>query len=382
MRRGEPALVSPGPAATIEPMRTVALLGVTLFSWPALAQVVDVELFGDGHLPSYREEDPDRRFLKSGIAAALASPPTDEPCARIVAELLVAYADALPYLHRRDQDFYLDPGLVNAVDRGVGNGPFPAKAFVASMIRRTLIDKRVRPEWIQTAEVLRKALAAPIAVEKMKLYSTGVQTIDSWEFNIPALLNRYGREVKLAPSVAVEAADDKFRDKYMDRDITWGGLVLSDIAQEAPPEQPKTKGRKKKEPIPPPEPAQLHTWAILGFPVGPAPSTIPGMPAAGGVPMLQIRVRLKAEQPLDLSKFVRGQRVMVKGHLWDMGPDMAWIEVRDAVLFQDPDWSTWPGVANADDVRMCAIAVNDLSAYGSRPHPLPGRPDPFVHTKQ
>ena len=138
-----------------------------------------------------------------------------------------------------------------------------------------------------------------------------------------------------------------------------------------PPDPPKKKGRKKKD-EPPAEPAELHTWSILGFPVGQAPPMIPGMPNAGGVPMLQIRARLKPEQELELNKFVRGQRVMVKGHLWDIGPNMAWVEVRDAILFQDPDWGTWPGVADPNDVRTCPIAVNDLSAYGFRQHAAPG----------
>jgi hypothetical protein len=363
-------------------MRTLLACLLVLACRPALAQVVDPELFGDGHLPTYREEETDRRFLKSGIYAALSNPPKDAACSRVIASLLVAYADALPYLHRKDQSFYVDPSLLNVLDRTASSDAFPARAFLAEMIRRTMIDKRVPAAWIATSELYRKGLAAPIAVEKLKLFSASVQPIDSFTFSVPALLDRYGREVKLAPSVAVDAAEDKYRDKYMDRDVAWGGLILSDIAQEAPPEPPKKKGHKKKEEAPPPEPTELPTWAVLGFPVGKAAPTVPGMPGGGGVPMLQIRARLKAEQPLDLTKFVRGQRVMVKGHLWDIGPDMAWVEVRDAVLFQDPDWSTWPGVATAEDVRACPIAINDLSPYGFRQRPGAGQPDPFTHSKQ
>jgi hypothetical protein len=175
-----------------------------------------------------------------------------------------------------------------------------------------------------------------VEVERMQLFSTAVEPIESFLFSVPALLDRYGREVKLATSVAVEAADDHFRDKYMDRDITWGGLILHDIAQEAPPEPAKkTKGKKKAEP--PPEAEPLHTWAVVGFPVGRPSQPIPGVPGSGEVPMLRINARLKDEQLHDLKKFARGQRVLIKGHLWDIGPNMAWIEVRDAMIFPDVD---------------------------------------------
>jgi hypothetical protein len=361
--------------------RVVLVLCASLVAWPALAQVVDPELFGDGHLPVYREEEDDRRFMKTGIYGALNTPPQEAACKRVVATLLVTYSEALLYLHRRDQNFYVDPALLNTLDKTASSPDFPARAYLAAMIRRTMIDKHVPAAWIQTSEQLRKELEAPVQVARLQLFAQSVQPIESFSFTMPALLDRYAREVKLAPSVAADAAEDRFRDKYMDRDVTWGGLILSDIAKEAPPPPPKGKKKSRKKTEEPAEPETVHTWAVVGFPVGKAPPTIPGMPVQSA-PMVQIRARLKDDQLLDITKYVRGQRVLIKGHLWDIAQNMGWIEVRDADLFPDPDWSTWPGIATAEDVRNCPIAVNDISAYGFRQRPGKGQPDAFNHSKQ
>ena len=151
-----------------------------------------------------------------------------------------------------------------------------------------------------------------------------------------------------------------------------------------PPQGKKGKHKKKEEPPPAPTDTEpLPTWAIVGFPLGQPQPTVPGVPGSGQVPQLQIRVRLKDDQPIDLSKLVRGQRVLVKGHLWDIGPNMEFVEVRDAYLFPDVDWRSWPGLASAQDIARCDIAVNDLSPYGYQAkgkHTAP--PNPYVHTKE
>ena len=347
----------------------VAALAVVLTAHSALAQVVDPELFGDGKAPVFKMEETDRRFTKTGIYAALSDPPKDPACRRIVATLLVAYADALPYLHRKDQNFYVDPALLQTLNRTILTPDFPATTFLASMIRKTLIDKKVPPAWRVTAETLRAQLNAPIDVSRMQLDAQHITLIDSFSFNMPALLSRYAREVKLATSVAVPQAEDRFRDKYMDRDVAWNGLLLWDVAKELPPEPPKTSKRrrhKKADDAPPPTPAELHTWAITGFPVGRPPPRIPGT-APQRAPEVQVRARLQDNQLVDLSKLVRGQPVLVKGHLWDIGPNMSYVEIRDAYIFTDANWSTWPGLATRADVAECAIAVNDLSPYGYIP---------------
>jgi hypothetical protein len=362
-------------------MKTLhAALALLTLSAPGLvrAQVVDPELFGDGKPPVYREEETDRRFLKTGIAQGLAAPPKDPACRRILATLLVAYSDALPYLHRKDQNFFVDPALLATLDRTASSAEFPARAYLAAMIRRTLIDRKVPEAWGATSELFRKELAAPIATPRMGLYESALPLIDSFGFTIPALLDRYAREVKLAPSLTVDVAEDRYRDKYMDRDVTWGGLILHDIAQEAPPEPPKGKHKKKDEP--PPEPTKLATWAIVGFPVGKPQQVLPGVPGGGQVPQLQIRIRLADDQKADVEKFVRGSRVMVKGHLWDIATNMDFVEVRDGFLFADPEWEAWPGLAQPGDVRACPIAVNDLSLYGMRKGPARGG-DAFTHDK-
>lgn len=366
-------------------LRTAALLLVAFSAAPAVAQVVDPELFGDGKPPVYKEEEIDRRFVKTGIYAALADPPKDPACRKVLATLLVAYADALPYLHRKDQNFYVDPALLQTVRASITTNDFPAVSYLQAMIRRTMIDKKVPAAWLDTGEKLKAELQAPIATARMQLDATTVEPIDSFSYTMDALLARYAREVKLAPSVAVDAAEDKFRDKYMDRDVAWGGLLLYDIAKQAPPEPPKKskKGKHKKVEEPPPEPVDTPTWAVVGYPVGTPQPTVPGIPGSGQVPQIQIRARLKDDQKVDLSKFARGQRVLLKGHLWDIGPNMQYVEVRDAYLVPDPDWRTWPGLATPHDVFNCDIAVNDLSPYGYTPrNKRTSAPDPFAHGKQ
>jgi hypothetical protein len=373
-------------------LQSIALLLVLSAAARAQAQLVDPELFGDGKPPVFRQEDTDRRFLKTGINAALSAPPKDPACRRVLATLLVAYSDALVYLHRKDQNFYVDPTLLQTFNRGIVTSDFPATAYLAAMIRRTLIEKKVPEGWVQTAETLRGELQAPIAVARMKLDADAVQTIDSFSFTIPALLDRYAREVKLAPSVSVDAAEDKFRDKYMDRDIAWGGLVLHDVAQQAPPEPPrgkkgKGKGKGKKKPPPPEvetEAQELPTWAVVGFVVGKAQEAIPGLPGSGhAAPQLEIRARLKDGAPLEVGKLTRGERVLIKGHLWDVATNLGYVEVRDATLLPDPDWSSWAGLASPRDVAACNLAVNDLSPYGykKRESQAPAS-NPFSHGKE
>lgn len=369
--------------------RSLALLaGLALFAPSrAPAQVVDPELFGDGKLPTYREEETDRRFLKTAMKASLDQLPSDMACKKVVATLLTAYADALPYLHRKDQNFFVDPALLATLDRTASGPDFPARAYLAAMIRHTLITKRVPLAWIGAAEKLRKELQVPISAGRMQLFEDGLQPIDSFGFTVPALLDRYAREVKLATSMVSESAEERFRDKYMDRDVAWGGLILHDVFKEEPPPPPKpTKATKRKknepEPPPPPPPEPLHTWAVVGFPVVTGSAGIPGVPNSGvQTVQLQIRVRLAEEQYVELEKLPRGSRVLAKGHLWDFGPNLAHLELRDGFLFPDPDWSTWAGTATANDVRHCKAAVNDLSPYGQRKTPG-GGPDVFSHGTQ
>jgi hypothetical protein len=362
--------------------RLLALVGA-LATWSAGGQVIDPEIFGDGHVPLYKEEEIDRRFLKTGIHAALEQLPKEASCQRIVATLLVAYSDAMAYLHRRDQSFYVDPALLQTLDRTVSSDQFPARAYLASMIRRTLIDKKVPAAWIRTGEILKKSLQAPIETQRMQLQGQGISPIDSFFYTEDALLNRYGREVKRATSVDVSTAEERFRDKYMNRDVAWGGLVLHDIARQLPAAAPapaKKHGKHAVAPAPAADAGPEPLWAILGFPVGPPLPTVPGIPGGGQVPELEIKVRLADDPLIDTTQLARGQRVLVKGHLWDIAPNMAWVEVHDAYLFPDPDWSTWPGLALAGDVRACPIAINDLSPEGTRARPGLG-PDPFVHTR-
>ena len=108
-------------------MQRVLLTLTFLVSLSASAQ--KEELFGNGKAVQFREETMDRRFAKSRFAKLLsgdAKSGLDNPaCIQLLGGLLVALAEIGPTLHMRDENFFLDPMLVEAVNTQLTPPAFP-----------------------------------------------------------------------------------------------------------------------------------------------------------------------------------------------------------------------------------------------------------------
>ncbi len=203
---------------------------------PVLAQA-DV-LFGSGKPPVFKEEEFDRRFQKSRLNRAILKGTQDENCQKLLGGLLTAVAEIGPTLHKRDQDFYVDPYLLQGVSNQLSTPRFPAQLFLTAMVRRVLIDRKLPKDWLELGTQL-AAKVPMIDVGKLRYLADGLQPVDSFEFSLPALRQRYEVEVTNATSAARGGADAAFKEAYLDRDVAWGDLTLVDLVPE--------KRRKKGE---------------------------------------------------------------------------------------------------------------------------------------
>lgn len=309
--------------------------------------------FGSGTAPVFKEQEPDRRFEKSRIHRGLRQGTQDANCAHVLSGLLTLMAEAAPYLHKRDENFYLDPVLVQALSTQLVNGRFPGNAYFVSMVRRVMIDGKMPAEWISTAQGL-NAKGATIDVAKLQYLAQGVRPIESFYFTYPALRQRYEVEVLRANSAARSTAMMSFRDAYMDRDVAWTGFVLLDLG---PPKKPKKKKGK-----PAAEPEFDGLVATLQW-LEPDPNAnslnIYGKPVKKKPVILE--ARLATEQFVDIHRIPKGTRLLVRGRLWELNDDLSRIELRNAVLFGERDWSNGALLADPNAVAMCPLAVNDLA---------------------
>jgi hypothetical protein len=120
-----------------------ASLALLLLALPAHAQ--KEVFFGTGKAPVFRESDTDRRFAKTRISKALAAGTDDPNCVQLIGGLLTALAEAGPYLHRKDENFIVDPYVLQAVQTQLSNGRFPGTAYFAAMVLRKLPTHRLTP---------------------------------------------------------------------------------------------------------------------------------------------------------------------------------------------------------------------------------------------
>ncbi len=347
----------------------VFLVGIAGPSW---AQVHP--LFGTGKPPVFREEETDRRFARSKVNRGLIQGTEDPNCVQVLGALLTVVGEIAPQLHKRDESFTVDPGLLQALNSQLTNPRFSGSAYMAAMVRRVLIDRKLPDEWLASAEVLNKKVQI-IDLGKLRLLNDGVRPIDSFFFTLPALKERYDVEVTRANSVAAKTAAAEFRDNYLDRDVTWGGLTLVDVRAvkaPAPPPSPKKKGRAAKpEPTEAEEPETLIaelTWQ----PVPPKTNTLVLLAEKPPVPV-RIVAKLAPKQYLALDKLPRGKRMMVKGRLWEMGAGANQFELREALLFEDRDWSRGVLLAEPQAVFACPLAINELTGTA------PKQPGGFAH---
>lgn len=344
------------------PLTSALLLAVAL---PSLCFAQVDALFGSGAPPVYKEQDFDARFAKSRVARALTQGTQDANCAQILTGLLTLMGEAAPYFHKRDENFYLDPALVHALGSQLTNQRFPGNAYFVSMVRRVLIDGKLPPSWLVMAKAL-NARGAQIDITKLEYLAEGVKPIESFYFTFPELKRRYDIEVLRANSAAKGTAVMSFRDAYIDREIAWNGLVLLDIAPPA-----KKKGKKKTAELPPDALVARLVWED-GDPnsqqlnlYGEKKKTKPTL----------FEAVLAPEQYLDLQRIPKGTRVMVRGRFWEMSDDLLKIDLRNALIFGERDFSQGAFLADPNAVAMCPFATNDLAGsapvqpggFGARP---------------
>ena len=346
-------------------MRRLAFLLCLAFALPAFAQKEVFFGLPGSKPPIFKEQDIDRRFKKSRLGKALYSGAgADDPnCLQLLGGLLTALAEAGPYFHRRDENFTLDPILLNAVNQQLSTQSFPAAAYLLAMIRRVLIDKKVPDEWLELASAINPAVHI-IDVGKLRWMNEGIKPVDSFLFSLPALRERYIEEVYSANSAVTTDVNASFRDSYVDRDVAWGGALLIDAGLN------KKKKGKKFDPNAMDEIIALLQW----IPPDPNDKEVNLLrKAIDKPPPIKIIARLAAKQFLDLEKLPRGKRLIVKGRFWEMTRDMSEVEVRDVVLFEDRDWSRGVILGNPDAIAECPMAINELTGVA------PVQPGGFHH---
>src|SRR3954468_10873592 len=105
-------------------MRRAALL-LALLSGSALAQV-GAGLFGGAKPPLFREQELDRRFKFSKVNKMLMGGQVEGmPCLQLTGALFVALGEIAPYLHKKDEKFYLDPTLGQSFSMQMDSQRFP-----------------------------------------------------------------------------------------------------------------------------------------------------------------------------------------------------------------------------------------------------------------
>lgn len=346
------------------PMRRLLSVLLLVSALPASAQ--KEEIFGTGKPPNFREEAMDRRFAKSKVAKLLVSGTEDKGCVQLLGGLFVALGELSPMLHKRDENFTLAPELQEALNTQLSTPRFPATAYLVSMVRKVMIDKRLPDEWLETAKNLNKQVKI-IDLAKLKLLNEQLLLADSAYFSIPMLRQRYQVEALQANSAVTTDVVAAFRDTYLDRDVSWGGATLIDIGINQP------KGSKKKKKYRDAEAEELV--AVLQWvPPDPRLQQVDYFAKAPvKVDPVTIWVRLQSKQYSDIEKFHRGQRVLVKGRFWEMSKNALELEVRDGLIFDDKDWSQGVILGRPEDVATCPAAVNELT--GLAPH----QPGGFAH---
>jgi hypothetical protein len=350
------------PALSPSNGRRLALVLAVLFAAPAAAQK---ELFfNPGKAPVFKETDIDRRFKKSRLGKALyEGKGIDEPgCVQLVGGLLTALAEIGPYLHERDENFTLDPILLEAVQYQLSTRVFPAAAYLLAMVRRVLIEKKLPDEWLELAKLINPTVMI-IDVGKLRMMNDGIKLIYSFLFSLPALRGRYYEEVVQANSAVTTDVAASFRDAYIDRDVAWGGALLIDAGVN------KKKKGKKFDPTAIEEIVAILEW----IPPDPREKEIVFFKKIEKPVPVKIFARLQPKQYLDLERLPRGKRLIVKGRFWEMNRIVREVEVKDAQLFEDRDFSRGVILGDPNTIAQCPLALNELTGVA------PVQPGGFKH---
>ncbi|HYV46202.1 MAG TPA: hypothetical protein VFA20_15135 [Myxococcaceae bacterium] len=349
-------------------MRRAALLFALLLSSTAFAQV-GAGLFGGSKPPLFREQELDRRFKFSKVNRLLMSGEVEGmPCLQLTGALYVALGEIAPYLHKKDERFYLDPALGQSFAMQMDSQRFPGSVYLLAMVRRVLIDGRMPREWLVTAAQVNKTVGI-IDMAKLKYLADGVQHIDSAYFSYEMLRQRLKDEVGAATTAAAGTAGMAFRDTYLDRQVTWGGLQVIDVGAER---RAPIKGRKNGPALMVEqggivahlqwtEPAPANPFMMTPDPDAKMPKGVMSLFGSQKRAKAVITARLLDQQYTDLYALPKGGRVMVKGRLFEMNNDVSQVVIKDALLFVDRDWSQGAILADPNVMLTCPAAVNDVT---------------------
>jgi hypothetical protein len=339
-------------------------LALGLLSLPASAQ-----LFNPGPAPVFKEEELDKRFAKSKINQALLRGTTDANCAQVIGGLLALLGETAPYLHKRDENFYLDPMLVQALNTQLSSQRFPGASYFIAMVRRVLIDRKLPQEWFGTASTLSQYYP-PMDLAKLTFLADGVKPVDNFMLNLPMLRERYSLEVTRANSAAASTAEAMFRDTYVDREVVFGGLEFIDAALEK--KKKVTKKRGAPEDDAPPAMIARLVW----YPPTPNAGAFVSMVKPPEKPKgIMITAKLTEKQYLNIDQIPKGTRMLARGRLWEYKKGITAVEIRDALLFEDRDFSQGAAFADPNATAQCPIAYNELTGMA------PTQPGGFGHRR-
>lgn len=329
---------------------------LALLSVPAAAQGAD-PLFSQGKPYVYKESNEDRRFGRSRFAKALSEGTDVAACAQLQRGMLTVLAEMGPWVHKKDDSLFVDPFLWNAAAQQLGVPPgFPAQANLVLMLRRVMIDGKLPEAWLKTAEKVNSA-RQPIDLAKLRYLREGLNPIDSWGFTLDALTHAYEVQVLRANALGAADAVAAFRDTYLDREVTWGGLLFQDVGLE---QKPKQKGKKKRPAGAEPEPPPQKTAHLVWNPPDPNAGQLNFFGPVKRPPPRLVTVKLQQDQYVDLQRIPKGSRVLVRGRFWEMSDDTLQMEVREGLLFLDRDFSR-AALADPGVVAACPDAVNEVS---------------------
>jgi hypothetical protein len=330
-------------------MRPVLLaLALGLLSLPASAQ-----LFNPGPPPVFRDEELDKRFAKSKINQALLKGTNDSNCAQVIGGLLTLLGETGPYFHKRDENFYLEPMLVQALNTQLSSQRFPGASYFVAMVRRVLIDRKLPPEWLETATALSRYYP-PMDMAKLRFLAEGVKPVDNFLLSLPMLRERYTLEVSRANTAAASTAEALFRDTYVDREVVFGGLEFIDAALEKKKRVKKKKGEE--------EDAPAVIARLVWYPPDPNAGTYLSVVKPVEKPKgIMVTARLMHQQYINIDQIPKGARMLVRGRLWEYKKGITAVEVRDALLFGDRDFSQGVALADPNATAMCPGAYNELT---------------------
>jgi hypothetical protein len=237
------------------------------------------------------------------------------------------------------------------------------------MVRRVLIDRRIPQEWLDTASGLSQYYP-PMNMAKLRFLADGVKPVDNFTLSLPVLRERYAMEVTRANTSAASTAEAVFRDTYVDREVVFGGLEFIDAALE----KKKKVQKKRGAPVNDGPPAMIAR--LVWYP----PNPNAGQFAAFAMPVekpkgLSVIARLAEKQYVNLDQIPKGARLLVRGRLWEYKKGLTEVEIREALLFEDRDFSQGAGLADPNATAMCPAAYNELSGMA------PTQPGGFGHRR-